>query len=295
MDTRKKEAFLRYVKILDEEYELRRPDSSYETVMQQNFATLKRPEKVYKMVWRIFEVAKSSFVSRSYNSHYNICNDEIVYESVGAHTNLMLFITTSAIDFCYGHGFGGDACKYGRTIEGYTYREIIEAAQMHDLAENVFGDIPDNGAHDEATKNANEIEYFSRFFNSYQIDKEETENVLELLKDMQSHITTTGKLLYLADKTSALLITLWLDHMGRSPLMQQDSDLASPRDLAEMKMCDFVSNHSCRASEMWAIDFFKMRKIVDLDETFFFTALIIMATLIVHGRWYSWREKDYHL
>ena len=44
---------------------------------------------------------------------------------------------------------------------------------------------------------------------------------------------------------------------------------------------------------MWAVDFFKMRKFNELDGSGFFTAIIVMYTLIVKGHWYTWREKDY--
>lgn len=60
-----------------------------------------------------------------------------------------------------------------------------------------------------------------------------------------------------------------------------------------MKMCERVTDYAYKASEMWTIDYLKIRKIVDLDTSFFFTAIVVMATLLVNKKWYDWREKDY--
>ena len=39
--------------------------------------------------------------------------------------------------------------------------------------------------------------------------------------------------------------------------------------------------------------YLQMRKLVQYDDTGFFTALIVMYTLQIHNYWYSWREADY--
>ena len=105
-------------------------------------------------------------------------------------------------------------------------------------------------------------------------------------------------MLHLADKAAALIITLCLDrestqHLYKSPQLSRKSSYCSDRDHAEMNICDYEENGCYRASEMWTIDFFKMRKISELDATFFYIAIIVMATLICHGEWYNWRERDY--
>lgn len=49
------------------------------------------------------------------------------------------------------------------------------------------------------------------------------------------------------------------------------------------------------ASEMWAIDYFKERGIINYDETGYFTSLVVMVTLMMNnGKWYQWREQDYN-
>ncbi|MBO7657330.1 HD domain-containing protein [Candidatus Saccharibacteria bacterium] len=250
-----------------------------------------RAEKVYNMTWQILEATKSEFVSRSYNSRYGLCNDEMVFESVAAHTNLATYILDLALDVFYRVHLGLDELV---TFDGYKHREMIEAIRVHDLGENEIGDIPDNGDRDNAEKDSLEMEYFERFMAKYPAERDEFKNnVLKLLGEMQTLSSFDGRLIYMSDKISALLVTLCLDSMGKSPMMKDISPHASARDVEEMKICDYSANRARKASEMWAIDFFKMRRLNQYDDTTFFTAIIVMATLMVNGTWYKWREKDY--
>lgn len=255
---------------------------------------LEKPEMIYNVVWRIFEICKLNFVPRSYNSSYGLDDSEIVYESVGAHTNLALNIMEHAISFCYGEDFGRLEEASFFSVDGYSYRDMVEVMMLHDLAENMFGDVPDNGDRNEALKDYEEFKYIKKYVSTFP-DAEHTRkaNILDLFRDMQRHNNSTGRLLYLSDKVAALIVTLCLDAMGHAPILSPSSKYASMRDRQEMDVCDFCLNGKYRASEMWAIDYFEMRYIVELDRTFFFTAIVAMATLMVNGRWYSWREKDY--
>ncbi|MBR3252468.1 HD domain-containing protein [Candidatus Saccharibacteria bacterium] len=248
----------------------------------------------FNMATRIFEIARSSSVPRSYNVSYNLSKDDFFYESVSAHTNLVSMITTLALDFCYGYGFGGFNKNWPETADGYSYRDVMEVVRLHDIAENETGDLPDNGSRDEEEKDRQELRYLKEYLEVYsEKDKDLRINILRLFREMQNQTSSTGKLLYLSDKVAALIITLCLDHLDHSPMILEDSPYASERDRAEMEKCDFAMGHAYKASEMWAIDFFQMRNIVKYDENFFFTALIVMSTLMVNGKWYSWREADY--
>ena len=60
-----------------------------------------------------------------------------------------------------------------------------------------------------------------------------------------------------------------------------------------MEICGPHKSGFYKASEMWTIDHLKIRELIRLDDDGFFTALIVMYTLMVNGKWYSWREKDY--
>lgn len=250
--------------------------------------------RIQSAAWRLAQIAESSFVPRSYIHYYGISEEPLTNESVSAHTNLVLALVEEALDYYYGANFGDPGSKWPRTIDGYTRREILEAARLHDLPENASGDIPDNGNRDNAAKDREEANYFFDYTRSYPKDKTKfADNVMSLLLQMRNQHSPTGRLLYMADKTAALLITLQYDEVSLPPTMEFDNPAASERDKKEMALCDYKDGGRSRASEMWAIDFFKMRRISDQDDFGFFTAIIVMRTLEVNGKWYDWREKDY--
>ena len=163
---------------------------------------------------------------------------------------------------------------------------------MHDLSENEIGDIPDNGDRNDEEKDALEMAYYEKYAAKF-IDGKLEKHVLRLLGEMQKKNSFTGRMVYLADKVAALIITLCLDEIGYSPMTYMASPHASNRDRAEMRMCDSTKDGMYLASEMWTMDFFEMRNLCQYDDTMFFTALIVAATLRVRGSWYNWREKAY--
>lgn len=237
---------------------------------------------------QIMEVALSASILRSYNNTYNLSNDTRAYESVGAHTNLVLTILDRALFYEYGSNFK-------KTPEGFTYREIMEAARRHDLPENLIGDIPDNGTRNDAEKAVIEHSYLSGFSKlSPKRERSFEENVAKILQGMEDKSSAIGRSIYMADKVSAIIMTLVEDSRGISPMMSHDSPHASQNDLKNMEICDYGDEKSgCKASEMWTVAFFKTRNMVQYDDSGFYTALIVLATLIVNGKWYNWREKDY--
>ena len=233
--------------------------------------------KIFATVTQISEIAKSNIVLRSYANNYNLTRDRIAYESVGAHTNLMLAMLDRALSFQYGQNFT-------TTSDGYTYREVMEAARRHDLPENVIGDIPDDGEREDKVKFNEELAYHD-FFSRNSPDCEETfdRHVRKLLLEMEEKSSPTGKLLYIADKASAIVMVICYNENGDWPRKYRQ----------EMILCETNYRGGYLASEMWCIDYFKMRSLVDYDETGFFTALIVMYILRTNYGWFKWREEDY--
>lgn len=246
------------------------------------------PEDIFNITYQIREFAKASTVLRSYTSRYGLSEDSLAFESVGAHTNLMAALVDRALEYLF-------PSLIDCSIDGYNYREIIEAVRRHDLPENITGDIPDNGERDEGLKSVFEHSYHKHFghyiVNPY--SSEFNKKVNELLLQMEKKDTTLGRLLYSADKTAAIIIVLYYDSINKSPRLNLDNQLATSRDLAEMKLCDYRIRNSCRASEMWTIDFLKARELNKYDDYGFFTAIIVMYTLVVKGEWYNWRKNEY--
>ncbi len=250
-------------------------------------ALINKAEELLDTTSQIMEVALSSTILRSYNNTYGLTNDTRAYESVGSHTNLVLTILDRALIYEYGPDFK-------ETVEGFNYREIMEAARRHDLPENIIGDIPDNGTRDDAAKAETEHYYLQEFAgltskNEWLFER----NVARILQGMEEKSTRIGRSIYMADKTSAIITTLVEDYRGNSPLMSVNNPHASQNDKDNMSLCDYCKESQCKASEMWTIAFFKTRNMIQYDETGFYTAIIILATLIANGKWYNWREKYY--
>ncbi len=237
--------------------------------------------------YQISEIAEQALVLRSFNNNYKVTKDKRAFESVGAHTNLMMAIVDRAISFLY-------ETESELLEEGYSYREIMEVVRLHDLPENIIGDKPDNGSTDNHSKKVSERYYYNAFFRTYSHENPEfLSRIRRLLEEMEEKTSRIGKLLYCADKVAAIIIVLQYDRNGNPPLLGPKSKGASKRDLKEMSICDGQIRGLYRASEMWTIDWLKARKLIDYDETGFFTSLIVMRTLQVHRKWYQWREKDY--
>lgn len=279
-----------YKKIMRSESELYRPQRGAYWAPGYDYA----PAAMANLSWRLLDIAKGAFVPRGYNKSYGLSSEEFYFESVSAHTNLVTAIVTAALDFYCGISFGSVWDAYEMSYGGYSYRDIIEVVRLHDLAENETGDIADNGMRDEIMKNDEEFLYVEAHLATYPLFQNRFRRaVLGLFKEMQEKSSPTGTLIYLADKVAALVITLALDREGRSPLISPDSPDLSERDRQEIEICDCSYDGKYRASEMWATDFFMVRKLAELDTDLFFTALVVMMTLDVHDRWYSWREKEY--
>lgn len=249
------------------------------------------PEELYNTMWQLTEFASLSLVPRSYNTRYLLTSDSTSYESVAGHTFLMGKIMDTELLFLYGPNF---KC----TIDGFTYYEVAEAIRRHDLPENVIGDKADNGNRDN--KNLANIENrywrdFSRHSPSREIDSEK--KIRFLLQDQNSTFsTTTGKSIHAADKASAVFMNLCLEEKGHPPIMHLDHFDASEEERRQMQRCErhieFDDLVFCYASEMWTMSFFD-RGTYKMDYKRYFTALIIMKTIAVTGKWYSWREENH--
>lgn len=251
-----------------------------------------KPDFIYYQVISIIETCKISFLSRSYNVPYHLTEDKEVCESVGAHTNFACEILKHFLIYNY------DADAY--ILErGYTYNEAMDAMSRHDKPEAKFGDKPDNGSRDEEQKVQDEHKYQEWLSSLMPISQVEYEkNVRNLICEMDLKSTFLGRSLYLSDKISALLVNLYLDSVGRTPYRTSLDDGLSARDKEEIDIIarqygiDDLSYHY-KGSEMWAIDYLEYRKIAKYDDSGYFTALFIMYTLVVNGKWYDWREQQY--
>lgn len=283
--------FSQYDHIMSKEVQLRTNSSKNTTSSKTSIVS---STEMYGTTLQIAEVAKSCFVPRVYLERYNIHSEKQAHESVSAHTNLLRAILDRYLINCYGPNFGEANSEHPLTTDGFSYRQIMEAASMHDLPENKIGDIPDNGAYDKKEKEPLETEYFYSFARNCPASEIGFyQQVLKLLSLMDNPYSPTGSILRAADKTAAVFMALTYDAHNEPPLMAHDDPLASNRDREEMSICDINYNGFYRASEMWTIDLLCIRKIIELDSTNFLLGLVVMYTLMVNGHWYNWRERSY--
>ena len=154
-----------------------------------------KADEINDVALRLLEVAKLSLISRSFNQFYHLSNASIAYESVGAHTNLMMALVDCAIKFeC-------DDLISVESIYGFNYREIMEAVRRHDLPENEIGDIPDDGRRDDRAKAIEEQEYWRKYSSmSPASDIIFETHVNSILNFMNKRTSTVGRLLHIADK-----------------------------------------------------------------------------------------------
>jgi hypothetical protein len=203
---------------------------------------------------------------------------------------------------------------------GVSPEVFMEAIEIHDLPENKFTDIPDNGCkeHTDGTKIANERGFFAnyRLFLSKQ-ECDTYDKALDLIRRAEDPSDVGAELFYLIDKLSAIIspLTAYYDYrltIMRSEVMPSDDirpsifftsveeapiDL-SPREIEEIKIIysGYIPKTFCvPIFEMWTADYFNCRKLYKYDKTGFFTAFLIAYTLAMKGEWYKWREHDYDI
>ena len=110
---------------------------------------------------------------------------------------------------------------------------------------------------------------------------------------MQEKSSPEGRTLYTADKVSAIIMMLCYDKLGLYPGVRPSDKSIAKVDRTEVGFCKKQSNGKILLSELWTVDFLYGREIVQYDDTGYFLAILVMATLLIHGKWYDWREAQY--
>lgn len=272
----------KYTEIMQKEAELKASTANDQNVQ---CLPLERPQQIYNITKRIMEITKNSTVLRSGNITGGLTKDFIAFESDGAHTNLVRALAKYALDSRYG---------WDNSPPNYSRSEIDEAIIIHDLPENITGDIPDNRNRDEAKKNRIENEYFDKIFNTYPPSQyPHCWNIKNLLQEMQEKTSPEGRIIYVADKVSAVLMMLHYDWLKLYPSIAPNDPKISKVNLGERVLCEVQSDGTILLSELWTVDFLFGRNMIQYDDTGFFLAILVMATLCTRGKWYLWREAQY--
>lgn len=234
---------------------------------------------------RILAINKSSTVPRCFCHNGNLTTNARAYESVGAHANLTRALVEYALDFWQG---------WTDNLPHYTRRIFSEAMLVHDLLENETGDKPDNKLRQEYSKFKEDFEFFREYSKYYEHGGSLIyDYAVELLDEMYEQRTVEGRICYLADKTSAIINNLTYDSLRMPPHAKPNDIGISDLNRKEMKLCDIRYKGGYLLSEVWTINYFVSRRLQKFDDTGFFTALLVMVTLLTRGKWYKWRNAAY--
>lgn len=237
------------------------------------------------LAYRLLEFAKNSTVLRSGDYTAGLTTNQRVHESDAAHTNLFRQLADYAMDYYYG---------WNAAPPHYERREMDEAIAIHDLPENITGDIPDNRDRDEEEKIRIENSYFGSFLHRYdQSNRSHYRRIEYLLHEMNTQSSEAGRLLYSADKLSAILDRLLADRLEIYPRVDPDSPYLVKYSQEEKDFCTKQPDGKLLQSELWTVDYLYGRCQNAFDDTGIFTATLAMTTLLVHGKWYAWREMHY--
>ncbi|MBR2837090.1 HD domain-containing protein [Candidatus Saccharibacteria bacterium] len=210
-----------YRRIMTEEYKLRAYSQPAHLILNSGY--IAPQEEIHWEVDQIMEDIKLSTVPRYIthwldldNRHFVEVKNEDgstrpgVLESVSAHTHLLGVLVSRALSKMYGPDFGDPESEHPRTVDGYTFRQIMEACRLHDLPENDIGDIPDDGNMGRANKAELEVKYYrEKIYHKYSPRESELRGqAFKLLDAMDDPTSATGRLLHVADKSAAVLTAL---------------------------------------------------------------------------------------
>jgi hypothetical protein len=86
---------------------------------------------------------------------------------------------------------------------------------------------------------------------------------------------------------------LYYDSIGLYPSIAPNDPRLAKISHQEKEFCEVLQDGTILLSELWTADFLYGRNIVQYDDTGFFLAVLILATLCTRGEWYDWREIQY--
>lgn len=258
---------------------------------------IKDAKLVYSLTVILMETAESSKVLRSGEIQSGNTDDNRAYESDGAHVNLVqmlvsLYIETMLckkipIRYILKHPKLLARRLYYRL--SWPHWSIIEAMiKMHDLAENESGDIADNGRRNELAKRSMEQSYLNDLRKYYDeiFGKRKAKRIFQLYKEFEEKSTPLGQVIYCADKIAAPLYFINSDASGTRSYVSKNEVEKSELNKKSAELCE-ETNQGYLLGKLWTADFVYTRRIVQYDTEMFFTAIAIMMTLVVYGKWFD--------
>lgn len=232
------------------------------------------------------DIASSGQRRAAFSENYSLNplkEKEPYVESIAAHSALTEAFFERALIEYYGEDFGEPNAKKQKTEDGYSYREAMEAARIYSLHQ-IQGD-----------KSANEEEpiFYGKYVGGYGRGALFAQNVVKLLESKKNPTTQTEKMLYLAANAATIFYALSRDRNNDGFVIERGHPWLNDKEKAALiKLPTHTGNH-VKVSQFLLYKYFKMDQLTLLDDTGFFTAIIIQYTLNVYGFWPAWREDDY--
>lgn len=232
-------------------------------------------------IGQLSDIATSGLTKAPFAQNYSsnpLLEKNQILETTAAHIELAVTIFERALIEYYGEDFGEPDAKKQRTDDGYSYREAVEAARVYSLSNIQTGDRK---------------LYYGKYVGGYSRGANFAQKIVRLTDSIDSPTTITEKMLLLADRTATIFMALTKDRRNESDtILRGNSKLNADEKAALMKLPLHTGN-SVKVSQFLLYKFFKIDKLTLLDDTGFFTAVIISYVLNVVGFWPAWREDDY--
>lgn len=239
---------------------------------------------VSTQIWQNFKIAKANQAAiirsgcGSYGSYSYDPNNPFDFsrsESDAEHVFGTLVLFTQVNEF------------YPSLINQANYFRAINCLLYHEMGENMFGDIQDNGNRNESKKNMDEQNYLIDYMKDWSTFHRT--QICNTFVEMQDKSTTLGSLLYLIDKTEVILQNLIYEDQGRGG-DAKNCPYLTPRDQMEIN-----ETGSTKPADMWSYGLYTKycKKDSPHRELFrIFLNIIRAGARDVRGKDLSWIETS---
>ena len=181
--------------------------------------------------------------------------------------------------------------------------EVIRCLAVHELGENDTGDVPDDGARDNAKKDADEYEYVRNYLSCWDITSAgaggdliypqcmksvSAQQILKVFREMQEKSTELGRFIYCVDKTEAILQNLIYETQGRTGSFEGKKKFV--KEMSERDRMEVEATKSDKVADNWAYGFYDRCRNIEYFDIFF--SIIRAAAKDVRGEDFNWLPPD---
>lgn len=171
--------------------------------------------------------------------------------------------------------------EYISSEEAFMY---LMEAKIHELGENVIGDVPDDGKCDLDWKNAQELKVVTDFEKSFLPGKNTGYAVF--FREFQERSTSRGRKLYACDKLDAILTGLIYEAAGHGGDIRNKSRRL---ELSTQDQNNMRRTGSTALVDIWSAHFLDMTE--GMREAEIPRLILRMAVENVRGEWFPWDKS----